>query len=505
MKVKNTRIIISITVLSFIIVFRTIACSGELETEKKGEIIPPVGDTTRVSDKYTEVVSLAGNPYTYSIPVEDLPVPAAETLKAILLSSPGIEKVISKKTVKNEPVWRIDSYSQEDNHYDLEIDAEGTVLRYNTSINRMKESMGNIFHEDKIREIPKGQLPEPVTGRMIALFSEHDITKAYSVDAINGLRFFVQYGKDSEGTTFSLTGEGEIRSAGPTSRMLKPYTPTRIETEEEIDANLSRFGKKYHVDKVIKQIQEVKYDLSEGFRFVVVGDSRNNLEIWEIITQSINKWNPLFVITTGDMTPRGYSKTMAEYHLATLEKYARYPHLPSMGNHDCRAGNRTYEYVFGGKGSRVYHFDYGSCRFIILDNYECDEVMLWKDQLKLADEWLAEKKDYRKFVFIHLPPPEVKKWAYHAMYPEMSDPFVKLMSKHHVDHVFAGHIHAYSTAVYDGVEYTVTGGGGAPLHTNYGDKGSHYHYVVVEVVQGRVDMKLVRFLPQDEAASVPSE
>jgi len=61
----------------------------------------------------------------------------------------------------------------------------------------------------------------------------------------------------------------------------------------------------------------------------------------------------------------------------------------------------------------------------------------------------------KKFVFIHRPPAEIEKWAYHSMPYRMSRPFTKLMSQYKVDHVFCGHIHAYSTATYQGIPYTI--------------------------------------------------
>ena len=167
-----------------------------------------------------------------------------------------------------------------------------------------------------------------------------------------------------------------------------------------------------------------------------------------------------------------------------------------MGNHDSGSGIRAYEYAFGGKNCRVYFFDYGKCRFVVLDNLDRPEGIPWDKQLVQADKWLSQKPEYQKFVFVHMPPPEVKKWAYHAMSPESSAPFVKLMSKHDVDHVFQGHIHAYSTATYDGVDYTITGGGGAGLHKHYGELGSHHHYLVVDVLNDEFEIKLVRFLPK---------
>jgi len=269
----------------------------------------------------------------------------------------------------------------------------------------------------------------------------------------------------------------------------------KIETIEEIESNLSKYGNKFYVDKLIKQVKDIKFDKQKGFRFVVFGDSRDNLEMFQMILKSINESQPLFAINTGDMTPYGYSFDMDKYLFSTLEKYAAYPFFPVMGNHDCRRGSQAYTFAFGGEESRVYHFDYGNCRFIILDNCEGDDAIPWDKQLMLADKWLCEKNNYRKFVFIHRPPSDVEIWAYHAMPHEISAPFVKLMSKHKVDHVFCGHIHAYSTAIYGDVEYTVTGGGGAPLHSQYGELGSCYHYVIVDVLPDKIDIKVVRFSP----------
>ena len=80
----------------------------------------------------------------------------------------------------------------------------------------------------------------------------------------------------------------------------------------------------------------------------------------------------------------------------------------------------------------------------------------------------------------------------------MSTPFVKLMTKHKVDHVFSGHIHSYSTATYEGINYTVAGGGGAGLHKQYGEMGSVHNYVVVDVLPEGVQMRLVRLIPKDK-------
>jgi len=327
-------------------------------------------------------------------------------------------------------------------------------------IDEKAESTGRIFHKEKIKEVPVEKIPEIILEKAEIFRFGLSLTKAYSVEAVEGHRYFIQYGGDKEGMIVSYTDEGEMRSAGNVLSMLRPIIPPKIETLEMITENLSKYGDKYHVDKMIARIKAVKFKKSQGFRFVVAGDSRSNINVWQIVTHSINKWQPLFTINVGDLTRYGYSTDMDKYLFKTLEDKASYPFLPVMGNHDCRRGSTSYTYAFGGDGARVYHFDYGRCRFVILDNCDYEGVMPWAEQLALADRWLTDK--------------------------------------HSVDHVFLGHIHAYSTANYGGVDYTVTGGGGASLHTQYGEMGSRHHYVVVDVLKDKVEMTLVRFLPVEE-------
>jgi len=63
-----------------------------------------------------------------------------------------------------------------------------------------------------------------------------------------------------------------------------------------------------------------------------------------------------------------------------------------------------------------------------------------------------------------------------------------------VNDVYHGHIHAYSTAQYNGVNYTISGGGGAGLHDRYGPLGNVHHYIICDVTaDGTVRQQVVRF------------
>lgn len=445
--------------------------------------------------RYKEVVRHSGNTYAdpefYKNSISELPKIVGEQLKIVVPNPVWI--TIEKDSDDNDLIWKIDARSHDGRSYYLVLWSDGRIRRISSRFGRVVEARGRIFYPKKIHKISIDQVPEQVLKSTKSFHYVPEVTKAYSVDAVGGHRYFVRFGRGDKSLVISLTDEGEILAAGRASSMLKPIS-WKIETSKEIVSNLSKYEDKFHVKEVIAKIQ-MKTLENKGFFFVVVGDTRSNRRMWKSIAQSINRWQPLFVINVGDMTPNGYSESMKKYLFSTLEKYADYSFLPVMGNHDSRRGSLGYEYAFGGAAARVYHFDYGNCRFIILDNINQAGMMSWEEQLALAEKWLSEKKDYRKFVFVHSPPYDVEKWAYHSMPPKMSTPFVKLMSRHKVDHVFCGHIHAYSTATYGGVDYTVTGGGGASLHSQYGELGSVHHYTVVDVLPDNIEMKVVCFLP----------
>ncbi|HCK99425.1 MAG TPA: hypothetical protein DHW42_04885, partial [Candidatus Marinimicrobia bacterium] len=111
------------------------------------------------------------------------------------------------------------------------------------------------------------------------------------------------------------------------------------------------------------------------------------------------------------------------------------------------------------------------------------------------DSVLSEApENFHKIVVAHSPFGNVEKWLYHVMDKKHSKAFGDLMSKYKVDHVFFGHIHAYSTATYNGIDYTVSGGGGAGLHDRFGPAGNVYHYIICDVLpDGTLKQQIVRF------------
>ncbi len=469
---------------------------------QKPDSVEPSGEPSGIVS-FEEVVVPAGNTYAdpeFYTPVEyfpfdELPAAVAERFKEI---APAYKDLYIRKRGSGEDIsWSVKSMLGEKDNYTFYFFPDGKISRISSYIDDETENSGRIFLEGNKYEILPDQIPEPVLNRLPFFGFEERPSRAYSVKALGGQRIFVQLGNSNNRLILSFTEKGEIRSAGRAGSMLRAYIPRRIEGIEEIQENLSKYGDKYHVNTVLKEIKNVSINENEGFRFVVFGDSRSDLQVWKAVLQSINKWDPVFAINLGDLTLNGYSMDMDGYLFQPLDKYARFPFLAVAGNHDVRSGGLQYEYIFGGKDSRVFHFDVSNCRFIILDSTGVESAIPWEEQLQMADKWLEVNKKY-KFVFVHTPIYEVDKWAYHSMTEEKSGPFAKLMSKHNVDHVFFGHIHAYSTATYEGVEYSITGGAGAGLHEQYGEMGSVNHYMIVDILPDSIEMRVVQLIRKEQ-------
>jgi hypothetical protein len=68
----------------------------------------------------------------------------------------------------------------------------------------------------------------------------------------------------------------------------------------------------------------------------------------------------------------------------------------------------------------------------------------------------------------------------------------KLLKKYGVKTVFLGHIHLYDEMSYDGIEYIISGGGGAPLYRQYGFGKAEYGLLVVRVKHGQAQCEWVK-------------
>ncbi len=251
----------------------------------------------------------------------------------------------------------------------------------------------------------------------------------------------------------------------------------------------------------------------DGFSFVTIGDSRGDEPIVQpqAYLDCIKQINslpsrPAFVINVGDLILG--SEDEQELIMEEWDEFDRVTqeikvpvHLVP-GNHDVW-DEQSYAIFTDRYGPTYYSFDHGNSHFVVLSSEEQEEGEASKitgAQLK----WLAADLDKHKaavhtFVFLHKPFWTGLRGLDKTSWDEDVHP---LLAKHNVDIVFAGHDHEYvNYGTRDGVQYYVTGGGGAPLHAMR-ETGGFHHFMVTTVDGSQVGSVVVESDGQVQADTV---
>ncbi len=206
------------------------------------------------------------------------------------------------------------------------------------------------------------------------------------------------------------------------------------------------------------------------FQFVVFGDTRTRHEFHQRVVAAILKTRPDFVIHTGDLVSDGSDTAQWPIFFSIERELLRNAvFYPVLGNHE---RNNPQYYEFFDVKSPFYSFNWGNLHFTLLNSDVGNAAMsaaakeaFWQEQLKWLEEDLAKsQKSTMRFVAFHHPPfTAMGKRA--AGTERMQADFVPLFEKFKVTAVFNGHDHNYQHHEKNGVNYIVTGGGGAPLYT----------------------------------------
>jgi len=384
--------------------------------------------------------------------------------------------------------------------YYLRMDGTLTWMDFRDKAHLTTESPDVIVPEGRRYEIALSQVPEPMLARLADAFPGVEPTQTWFADTLAGPRFMVDMG----GLVLFATPGGKMRCGGHRKYgALETVSPKKTLGPGEgltLEGLTEKWGERFRYDKQIAALKQTDPG-AEEFRYIVMGDCRDQRGLLDTMVTHIDGLDPkpAFTIVSGDAVRNGYADQYDNYLLPALEK-TTVPYFIAIGNHDVGVGKKAAEFrALFGEDTLNYYFDYGNARFIFLDN--CSAMTDWGDALALADKWLEETPaGYRTFVSAHKPPATVEKWAYHAMEMEDSVAFTDLMTKHAVDEVYVGHIHAYSTATFGGVDYTLSGGAGAGLHGRFGPRGTVHHYVIVDVTPEGLTHQLVRFTKTDSPA-----
>jgi len=407
--------------------------------------------------------------------------------------------------------WKIDDGEYEieceqgDEQYQFTVRPDGTLLelQYENSQTNIKEEADELVYEGTKKTIDIEAVPPKALLILSKAYPGRKAERAWTAQTIAGSRYVVQIA----GMAFYARSDGQLQAAreigdggmdeiGPEDRPPADEKQFRAEMEEL----LGPYRERFNFENQIRKLGSTPANPDGSYRYVVMGDSRSQWDLWSIIVKHIDSLDPrpAFVINSGDLVPDGFASQFRNYYIQPLLE-TDIPYFVAIGNHDEGYQDKVleYRYLFG-EDSLNFFFDYGRARYIFIDN--ATEALSYERTLGWLGRTLADTpKGYRKYVAAHQPPSTIQKWAYHAWEDDESKAFTDLMTEGNVSEVYLGHIHAYSTAEFGRVRYTVSGGGGAGLHDRFGPLGNVHHYVICDVQpDGTVRQQVVRFYRKSE-------
>ncbi len=436
-----------------------------------------------------------GNEF-YEVPVEKLPPPSDAVLRWAKIIAPHAK--LTEWEVENGG-YRINAeVGMEKYQFDVTPEGQLLELQCENDATGVEEEADELVLRGTKKSIAVSAVPNAALETLAKAMPDAKPSKAWTADTIVGPRYVILLGE----MAFYARPDGQIQagdlvSKGALDEIDPPIKPDTKSFNAELTKLLGRYRERFNFENQIKKLGKGPKSADGSYRYVVMGDSRSQWELWSNIVKHIDSLEPKpdFVINGGDIVHTGYSWEYSEYYIPPLLE-TDIPFFVAIGNHDDGMDSmaQKYQYLFG-QNSLNYYFDYGKARYIFIDNVT--KVQPCEETLKWLDETLAETPEgYRKYVSAHKPPKNIEKWAHHAWDDPIShsQAFTDLMTKHEVDEVYLGHIHAYSTAHYNGVDYTISGGGGAGLKKLYGPLGNVHHYIICDVMaDGTVKQQVVRF------------
>ena len=231
-----------------------------------------------------------------------------------------------------------------------------------------------------------------------------------------------------------------------------------------------------------------------AFRFGVHGDTRTNDQNHTNIIRLMHSYDPKFYLNCGDLVEVGAQQSLWDEFFNIISPYSNDTvYYPCIGNHDTPTA--YYKLFFSLPNNEEYYsFDYGAAHFIALDTM--GDYSVGSAQYN----WLGSNLDSAFgsdwiFVFFHHPPYSSGSHGSTLSVRNTLDP---IFAQHNVTAVFAGHDHDYEHAdPGDGVQYFVSGGGGAPLNpvghntwTVYSEMV--YQFMTVDVGNDNVTLTAIR-------------
>jgi hypothetical protein len=230
---------------------------------------------------------------------------------------------------------------------------------------------------------------------------------------------------------------------------------------------------------------------SEGFRFLVMGDSNAFYDLYANLQVAAGTYAPLFTLFTGDLVHEGSMQSEWEdWFKAGGNLLATIPTMTVHGNHEAMATG--YFALFAMPGiEEIYSFDWGNVHFVVLnDTPAAGDTDLTTRQATFLDQDLTAAESRA------VPPTWIVTSHHRPMFssdPEGGNTTVRaawqpIYEKHHVDVDFNGHAHHYeSTFPVLGLDGGVVDAGGITYVTS-GAAGAAFDPTSVTTVNAWTDV-----------------
>jgi 3',5'-cyclic AMP phosphodiesterase CpdA len=214
--------------------------------------------------------------------------------------------------------------------------------------------------------------------------------------------------------------------------------------------------------------------------FAIIGDTRvgSNGSVYEAFIQTVEKEGINVIVHTGDVIDSPGKPDLWSRFLE-ITGYGKTLYL-APGNHDIK-DRRSLDVYLGFFRDPYSSFSEGDTLFILLNT----ELPGQRGRITGQQyEWLQTelRRSFRyKFVFLHQPVFPTMLGMPHPLDQgkrnrrELHELFVK----EGVSVVVAGHEHLYRRHEKDGIEYIISGGGGAPILFP-GRRGGFFHYIIAK-------------------------
>jgi predicted phosphodiesterase len=251
------------------------------------------------------------------------------------------------------------------------------------------------------------------------------------------------------------------------------------------------------IDADLPAVSDYKYSLQ------MFGDSREGPDIYaSLLNLSSGNLPRKAVIHLGDIISSPSDPDQYAVFDELSKQYVEHKNLyVTVGNHDVnsvdslRLMSRVFPYV-GDKG--YYAQRLGGCFCLFLNSEDPIEgsnairgaQLEWlKQQLASAE---AQGAAYR-MILLHRP---LFPQSHHKDEPLLDNEALhKLFVDQRVTIVAAGHEHAYSHQLKDGIHYVISGGAGSQLFSGAGKKSAFYHFMqVYEMNDGSLKFFAIDFL-----------